>query len=253
MSSDDALLLLRHGTDVPILRSDLNPPLDYHRLDEFQELVSDVVSLCCSKDNIRLSYSDRLRARQSAEILLAGLDEKKTVEMCGTGLIREVYHGHFKIINHKQGDIYPPLVDAWSLWAEVLADMDIDYRYGNPVRKGEIPFPSLSGIFTKFGENHREFTIRLYAFLIDLIDLHYSDGGSFNIVLAHQATLSRIQRVFNALNSMDDIPPEGKLVRKIERSSNRVNIKESHGVVIVFPPLDFSVNVLKQEIEHMKK
>jgi len=252
--SNNSLLLLRHGTDIPVLCSDLNPPLDPRFKDEFQELVSEVRLICSQKDNIRLSYSNRLRGKQSAEMLISGLGKKKSIKVCESDKIREVYHGHFKIINHTQGEKYPPLVDAWKLWAEALAEMDIDYRYGNPVRKGKNSYPRLNGIFTKFGENHREFTIRLYSFLVDLINLYHSNSSNlFNIVIAHQATLSRIQRVFNALFEMRRVPLPGKLVLEIERSSSRINIEESHGVIVRFPPRELSINVLQQEINHLKK
>lgn len=252
ISFSDSVMLLRHGTDLPVLRSDLNPPLDPAKLYEFKELVSDIVDLCHSKKQIRLLHSNRKRAQESVEIIVDAIGTEHIVEIIETGLIREVYHGHFKIINHKQGDIYPPLVDAWTLWAEALADSDIDYRYGDSFQRGKLKGSSLVDIFTKFGENHREFTLRIYSFLMDLINLHYSDNNIFNIVLAHQATLSRIQRVFNALTVLEKVPSEGALVREIERVSDRINIEESRGVVIQYPPKDFAISVLQQEVNYLK-
>ncbi|MDP3989568.1 MAG: hypothetical protein Q8P93_05035 [bacterium] len=237
---------------MQILLPDLNPPLDSIRINEFRELVTEIATLCERKQKIRLFYSNRLRAVQSARILIQDLGVRRFTEIVESKLICEVCHGRFKIDNYKQGDIYPPLVMAWTLWAEALADMDIDYRYGNHIRKGEIKYPALTGVFTQFGENHREFTIRLYSFLIDLIQCFYSNPNIFNIVLAHQATLSRIQRVFNALTTLRKIPAEGMLVRRIERASERVSIKESHGVTITYPPKALSISILRQEINNMK-
>lgn len=251
ISSGDSVLLLRHGTDLTVLRSNLNPPLDPSKIHEFEELVAEASELCAGKW-VRLLHSSRVRAQESARIIVEKFGLDRIAEIESSDLIREVYHGDFKIINHRQGEIYPPLVDAWTLWAEALADMDIDYRYGNPVRKGEIKYPRLVGIFTKFGENHREFTIRVYSFMVDLIQRFYSDSDVFNIVLAHQATLSRIQRVFNALSSLQEVPAAGVLVREIEQASNRIDIRESHGVVVRYPPKDFSIRVLNQEVDHLK-
>ncbi|MEA1929911.1 MAG: hypothetical protein U9M92_03495 [Patescibacteria group bacterium] len=250
-SFGDSVLLLRHGTDLPVLRSDLNQPLDPERLCEFEELVLDTTRLCLPKKKVRIIGSSRLRARQSVAILAEAIGADRLAEVRESDLIREVYHGCFRVIDHQDGDKYPPLVDAWTLWAEALAEMDIDYRYGNPVRNGETRFPLLVGIFTKFGESHREFTIRIYSFLADLINFHHSNNEVFNIVVAHQATLSRIQRVFRALSVLGGLPQAGELVRRIERSSGRIDIKESHGVVVRYPPRSLSVEVLRQEVDYL--
>ncbi len=256
-SLNDALLLVRHGADVLTLAHGLNQPLTEKTKPDIRILATQIIRHCgkIGVNGIRILYSNRLRAIQTATILAEELFAAEiATQMCETEKLREVYQGEFTIVNHLDGEEYKPLMDAWRAWQCELDACELLYRFGDPsIGLDGIPkYPELVGWFKEFGEHQKEFSLRLYLMIKEIFE--YPADGNLCMVVGHQATCSRIQRIISAvstLTSANDFAP-GELVRFLEKKGSRESIDHASGIIIRRPDRGLMLQALEKEIRYLR-
>ena len=255
-SPSEVMILVRHGIDVVILSQDLNQSLTEDTKPDIVTLGKQMIGFC-KKINARqtqIRHSNRLRAIQTAaitaeEFFTAGIP----TEIFETVGVREIYQGDFVIKNHTHGREYKPLMDAWSVWQQRLNACELLYRFGDPIVgvDGKAEHPELVGWFKEFGEHQGEFSLRLYLLLKEVFE---ETSDSLQIIVGHQASCSRIQRVINAtskLSSTDEFKP-GDFVKFLEKSGLRTAIEPACGIVLKKPDRDLIIAVLHKEIDYLR-
>jgi|GEM_PF-5451433 len=252
----DVLVLVRHGIDVPILSQDLNQPLIEETKPDIRTLSKQLIKFCGHVGNTRIClwHSNRLRAIQTASIIaeeLFAID--MPTEIVETAGVREIYQGDFIIKDHITGNEYKPLVDAWNSWQKKLDACELLYRFGDPLmdKSGVAEFPELVGWFRQFGEHQGDFSLRLYRMMKEVFE---KQGDDLQIIVGHQASCSRMQRIISAassLKSVDDFRP-GEFVKFLEKKGSRVTINPACGVALRKPDQQLVVSVLKREIEYLE-
>jgi len=252
---EEVLVLIRHGVDVSVLDNNLNQPLTEQTKPDIRLLGKQLIWLCESLGvtNICLRHSNRLRAIQTTAIIAEEFfDANLLVEMVETIGVREIYQGDFVVRNHAHGTDYRPLVDAWDAWQAKLNACELCYRFGDPVslQNGGYEFPELVGWFNKFGENQGEFSLRLYQTLFDTLS---SDPNKLQVLVGHQASCSRIQRILSSTSKLSNKSAfeAGEFVRFIEKSGTRISIDHACGVVVKKPRRDLILSVLEKEINFL--
>ena len=252
----DVLVLIRHGIDVPILSQDLNQPLIEETKPDIRTLSKQLIRLCgrIGTARIVLRHSNRLRAIQTASVIAEELFaiDMPTVIVETSG-VREIYPGEFIIKDHVTGTEYKPLVDAWSAWQKKLDACELLYRFGDPLadNSGKTEFPELVGWFKGFGEHQGDFSLRLYRMLKEVFEV---SGDDLQVIVGHQASCSRIQRIVSAalrLTSPDDFKP-GEFVKFLEKKGSRVTIDPACGIALRKPNQNLIVSVLEKEIKYLE-
>lgn len=251
----EVFVLIRHGVDISILDNTLDQPLTEETKPDIRVLGEQLIQLCrlLGVGIVCLRYSNRLRAVQTATIIAEELsDVGLSAEMMETPGVREVYQGKFIVRDHKCGTEYQPLVAAWNAWQAKLNACELDYRFGDPacLSKGRYEFPDLIGWFNQFGETQREFSLRLYQMLHDMLSVA---SDHLQVVIGHQASCSRIQRVISSvsqLSSGDTFEP-GEFVRVIEKHGERMTIDHACGIVVERPEQNLTLAVLEKEIDFL--
>jgi len=255
-SPSEMMILARHGVDVDDLTQDLNQPLAESTKPDIMILGKQMIEFCrkIKARQVQIRHSNRLRAIQTAaitaeEFFVAGIP----TEIFETGGVREIYQGDFVIKDHINGREYKPLVDAWSVWQQKLDACELLYRFGDPLVgiDGKAEHPELVGWFKKFGEHQGEFSLRLYLLLQEVFE---ETSDDLQIIIGHQASCSRIQRVINAtskLSSADEFEP-GDFVKYLEKSGLRTNIEPACGIISKKPNRDLIIAVLQKEIHYLR-
>ncbi len=251
----DVLVLIRHGIDVPILSQDLNQPLIEETKPDIRTLSKQLIRLCgrIGTARIVLRHSNRLRAIQTASIIaeeLFAID--MPTEIMETSGVREIYQGEFMIKDLVTDTEYKPLVDAWYAWQKKLDACELLYRFGDPLTDnyGKAEFPELVGWFKGFGEHQGDFSLRLYSMLKEVFE---KPGVDLQVIVGHQASCSRIQRIISAasqLKSANDFMP-GEFVKFLEKKGSRITIDPACGVALRKPNQDLIVSVLEKEIKYL--
>jgi len=255
-SPSEMIILVRHGVDVSALSQDLNQPLVEETKSDVRTLGKQMIRFCgkVGVTRVRIGHSNRLRAIQTAAITAEEFFAAHIpTEMYETAGVREIYQGEFIIKDSVCGAVYKPLSDAWSVWQQKLDECELLYRFGDPSFDGggKARYPELVGRFTKFGEHQGEFSLRLYLLLEELFRKTDSD---LQVIVGHQASCSRIQRIFSAaskLKSAEDVAP-GQFVRFLEKAGARKTIEPACGIVVKKPDRNLILTVLRMEIEFLK-
>lgn len=256
-SPSDLIVLVRHGVDVPVLSQDLNQPLIEDTKPDIRILGEQIIRFCekIGVKKVRIEHSNRLRVIQTVAIVAEEFFSAGIItEMYEATGVREIYQGDFIINDHVQGNGYKPLLDAWKIWQQKLNACELLYRFGDPVIdiiSGKAEYPELIGWFNRFGEHQGDFSLRLYTLLEELFDRTSND---LQIIVGHQASCSRIQRIISATNqlrSIEDFAP-GQFVRFLEKGGSRVAIKHACGIVIKKPNRDLILKVLQKEMKYIK-
>lgn len=256
LSPERVIVLTRHGVDVPHLTQELNQPLTEETKPDIVTLGREIVQLAqrLKVEAIDLRHSTRLRGIQTATILAEEFFKASIpTDIQESPGIREIYQGEFLIKNYCGSGEYRPLVDAWTAWQERLNQNELLYRFGEPgiTGEGREEYPHLKPWFTKFGENQAEFSWRLYSFLREILADHSS---KLCVVVAHQASCSRMQRIFNALSrlqSTDEFTP-GDFVRNLEKQGDRVTINPASGTALRKPDWELGLAVIDKELSYLK-
>jgi broad specificity phosphatase PhoE len=252
----EVLVLIRHGIDVPILSQDLNQPLIEGTKPAIMTLSKQLIRFCgrIKVDRIILRHSNRLRTIQTASIIaeeLFAID--MPTKIVATAGVQEIYQGDFIIKGHVIGSEYKPLVEAWNAWQNKLDACELLYRFGDPLinSSGKAEFPELVGWFKGFGEHQGDFSIRLYRMLKEVFE---DRGDDLQVIVGHQASCSRIQRIISAssnLRSVDDFEP-GDFVRFVEKKGSRITIDPASGIVLKKPDKELIISVLEKEIKYLE-
>jgi broad specificity phosphatase PhoE len=252
----ETLLLIRHGVDMPVLSQDLNQPLTEETKPDIRTLGTQVIRLCgkFGTTQVRMCYSNRLRAIQTAtiiaqELFAAGI----AVQMSETDKLREVYQGKFIIKDHVDGNEYKPLMDAWRAWQQELDKCELLYRFGNPLpdSNGVSRYPELMSWFNEFGENQGEFSLRLYLLLEEVFTQTHP---GLDVIVGHQATCSRIQRILSSASTLttSGVFSAGDFIRFLEKKGTRKPLDPATGVVVRKPTGNTLVTILRKEIDYLK-
>jgi broad specificity phosphatase PhoE len=256
LSQRDIIVLTRHGVDIPHLTQELNQPLSDETKPDIRVLGNEIVQVCRQLHTkaICIHHSTRLRGIQSTAILAEEFfGSGIPTQICEAPGIREVYQGEFLIRNYSGKGEYRPLVDAWTAWQEQLNKNELLYRFGDhrPTDSINCEYPTLQGWFTRYGENQAEFSIRLYSFLKKILS---DPGDHLTTIVAHQASCSRIQRIFSTisrLSSVDEFKP-GEFVRILEKQGERMTIDYASGIIVKCPPRELSLLILEKELQYLK-
>ncbi|OGN15103.1 MAG: hypothetical protein A3J47_00520 [Candidatus Yanofskybacteria bacterium RIFCSPHIGHO2_02_FULL_43_22] len=256
---DDCYILARHGRDKPQLTQVLDQPLQEESLPEVRCLADEIVDLYKQQlagifSGVRIYHSPRLRASQTANLIFETcVTNLVDTEMVEASALREMGQGEFIIRNNVDSEDYPPLVNAWLAFRKKLSLGHLSYRFGDPILKedGSAEYPQLLGHFTKYGESQIGFSLRLYRFLHDFL---YIRDQRIPIIVAHQATASRIQRIFSVLKAVDEtnLPAAGDLVCQLERRGVRASINHACGIVASRPKLNPASKIIEREIQYLE-
>lgn len=249
-------IVARHGKDYPCLTQTLNQPLIPEAAAEIIKLAEEIIDFYAFRgvyNGIKIYSSIRIRALQTSDILSEAFAQSGiSTEIIASEEIREMHQGHFIIKDYIEGDDYSPLVNAWKVFQEKLKEGDILYRFGDPLKQsdGNVKYPALADFFAAYGENQREFSLRLYAFLKNFFS---EKSTKLQLIVTHQATVSRIQRIISVLSRAFDADSfkAGDLVHRLERAGDRVSIEPACGVVILKPDIGLSVKILEKELVYL--
>lgn len=257
-SSGQLLVLIRHGVDVPTLSQDLNQPLIEETKPDIRTLSKQLIRFCgrIGASKTIIHHSNRLRAIQTTDIVAEELFAANlSTVIHETSGVREIYQGNFRITeDHVHGTDYKPLQDAWIAWQQKLDACELLYRFGDPITDdlGKSQYPDLVGWFEQFGEHQADFSLRLYRLLRDVFE---HEETELQIIVGHQASCSRIQRILSAasrLRSAGQFDP-GEFVRVLEKSGDRRTIDPACGVVVEKPTRALIMEVLEKEIAFLEK
>lgn len=105
--------------------------------------------------------------------------------------------------------------DAWRAFVDQTFNKgNILYRHGDPfIEEGAVKYPELLDMFTEYGENQLEFTIRTYSFILDIVPTYdqYCKDGKMMVISSHLAPLLRMNEILNL--SKKGLPPlRGKFI-----------------------------------------
>lgn len=247
------LLALRHGEDEAVMDGTYDRPLVPSALSDILVLSSEVAEYYRRGNykSANIYYSSKLRAEQTAKFIATDLSNKgMLVTINRAESISELYQGELSVDRVYYGrERCQPLVDAWSAYNVAVSNCDLLYRFGDPHKVSDnYVYPELLGHFNVFGENQREFSLRLYAFICDVVMVVNS---CLPILVAHRATTTRLQRIIGVSNSFDsaDVSP-GKL-RFLERRIDRVQTEFAEGVIIPVRSKTNLITMLHQEIRYL--
>jgi len=167
--------------------------------------------------------------------------------------VREIHQGDFIISeDHVHGMEYKPLLDAWTAWQQKLDKCELLYRFGDPLSNGDKHvYPNLAGWFKKFGENQAEFSLRLYQLLKKVFE---ENDNHLDVIIGHQASCSRIQRIFDAISKLNS-PSQfecGHFVKFLEKKGNRATVEPATGLIVKKPDSDLAIEVLNKEIQFLE-
>lgn len=256
INSQNILILIRHGIDENTLTEDLNQPLIEETKPDIEVLGLEIIDFCRTNniDKLNLRYSNRLRAQQTAEILANKFHSRKVnFSLIETEGVREVYQGRFIIKNHTNGNEYKPLVDAWTAWQKKLDACELQYKFGDPVvsNSGSVEFPSLIGWFKEYGEHQGDFSLRLYLMMKEVFDTE--GNNATHIIVGHQASCSRIQRILNAASKLKSVTEfkSGEFVKYLEKNGSRLTIQPACGIVTFKPDKHLMIDILSKEIDYL--
>ncbi len=262
--TSELAILVRHGIDVPTLSVELNQPLIEETKPNIRLLATEIIDKYKKADveEFHIQSSNRLRAIQTSNILVEEFAAANIPTLISETVgLRELYQGTFVIAeNLIRGTEYLPFLDAWKVWQQKLdlqkQKLDtgaILYRFGDPAIdiNGDMAHPELSGWFKEFGENQGEFSLRLYLFLLKTFK---STSNSLEIIVAHQSSCSRIQRIFSAASRLTG-PNEfkaGDFVKSLEKRGSHVKIEPASGVIVKKPNRAVITSILEKEIEFLR-
>lgn len=121
------------------------------------------------------------------------------ITLHGDARMNELGQGSFVLPdNYRPNDHFEPLMKAWDAYFhEVFVEQNIEYHFGDPIlNEGIAKYPCIIGAFSRFGESHREFSIRFYEFILDHIGINCGNGVTrLPVVITHQAIASRIHQL----------------------------------------------------------
>ncbi|MCA9397325.1 phosphoglycerate mutase family protein [candidate division WWE3 bacterium] len=173
-----------------------------------------------------------------------------------------LYHGSYKKLPIKELNEVRDL--AWEAYlTETFKNKNMYYRHGDPILLEEAEtvrkyrYPEINGTFTKHGENQIEHSIRLYEFLIDLVNNYYGEEKNVvPIIIGHSLVAFRLFEISEVFRLGIDYQ-QGELMHK-EFSVDLASVMDS----VMSPPYTTKINVqplmnniqkLSLELEQLKE
>lgn len=189
------------GRDGSVLESEL------YRIPIFGDKIAHKMETNRFK-NIVLLASSKLRSIQTAQYIESnlknrGLDKVLTRK---DSRINPIYHGEYNVdLVDEISEKSPVAKVASKAYAiETFKNLNISYRYGDPVRNCEgSRYPDLINVFTTFGECQAEIGIRLYSFMLDLIEFTSIHKDSIICLITHSVIISRVTALSAILYEFD--------------------------------------------------
>ena len=258
-AAGDCLVVIRHGQDGSLLTTALDEPLISETIEDVNILSRETADWFKSWSlfsGVELFYSPKLRVAATADLIAASLTQNGiAVNHNIVSEVKELYQGSFVIKKEFITDgIYFPLLKSWEAFQEELRLGNLFYRFGDPLLQadGTFKYPQLIGWFNRYGENQREFSLRLYYFLESLFS---KPTNRLRIIVSHQAILSRIQRLISVCNKLVDYQTikAGEFVTNLERTGDRLTIDYAQGVVISGINTKLVLNVVKRELDYLRE
>lgn len=252
---------MRHGQDDESTIDGLfDNSLINEGLGEVEVLAGEVAQHYYNSDvhsDVRILHSPKLRAYQTAALLHRHLSTHGVpVSLRTVDDLRELYQGEMVLDNDETlADRAATLQDAWHAYSAAVEACDLTYRFGDSLASPDTPavFPALQGKFYSPGENQYEFTKRIYGFVRDTFQ--YDFDSSLPVVVAHRATVTKIQRVIGVCSLNADAianSPPGN-IRFLEREVQRIKVNHAEGVVLPLRHARFARDILEREIGHLIK
>ncbi len=158
--------LVQNGTDNP-----LAPNQDRIAIAFGTQLVQEAKQQ--DYHGIALISSPKKRAMETAQIIQRGIiqsGDQFRVSLIINHNLRELDQGKFVFPpGYRPGDFFEPLADAWQIfWSETfIDDHNLLYRFGSPYSHGKLRYPKLKDNFLSYGENYRDYAVRLYSAVCD--------------------------------------------------------------------------------------
>lgn len=196
-------VIIRHLKDIDDLRFDQrDTPLQPNQEGLLLPTAESIVNLCKTqgKSGIHIITSPKARTLDTTRLFSAhvvNLASDLTITTEVDDRIRELDQGEFLLpVDYIPGTKFQPLNTAWDAFIEQsFCTHNIDYHFGDPINNGEsCVYPELN-IFSKVGESQREFTIRTYSFILDLINQVKNSPSTLPVVITHQALLHRVLEI----------------------------------------------------------
>lgn len=244
------IVMLRHAEDVLTIESDLNNHLNLYSISKIKKTASNILELYKNRNcdfGLTLIVSPTIRTMETGKILKHEFDSVGlTTKFFVDSRIRELYHGEFEVDNNLiENGIYTPLRKASLAFHHALDLGNLTYRFGDYNCPGFLEDTTmLKKFFISKGENHLEFSTRVYSFLYDLT---FSNPNWLYVIVTHQALVNRTQRMINTYSTSVGLEP-GEFVKYIERYGYRYSVDFAEGVSI---PLmifkDFRDKILRKE------
>lgn len=231
-------------------------------------ILKEIIISKAFESNIHRAYfltSNKRRALITARAIANRIEDTMPITIEIDPRIREIDQGSYILPpTYNPGDFYPPLTKAWDVYfAETFKNRNIKYRFGDPlVRNGSSKYPEISGYFNKYGENQREFSIRFYSFLRDLLQGFSYQKEYIPIIITHQALIARFKEIAMIaekvnLNIINHIDPGTLPLLEWEQFQEMYGSKDAfigHGEITTFSlsTLDGLHDTLMKEIKYLQ-
>lgn len=206
---DAHILILRHLDDIQDFNvSYRNTPIVDEERVKVPGIVNSVLTSfdLLQKKRIKFIISPQIRAKQTADLVIDGIRKaRKDIDMdiFEDKRILDLYHGEYVVpSSYRVGEKLPALGIANKAYTEqTFGHKNIDYRNGDPM---DGRYPELVGLFSKYGESQREFSLRFYDFIESLINDVSTNNDTLYVIVAHTAIVFRLFELSYLINELVD-------------------------------------------------
>ncbi len=260
---DDIDDLLKYGRDGEII------PGQEELASQFAEEIYDEVKKE-GKRAVMFVCSSRIRASQTAELIvdeLRKIDESLKIREVDEPALANIDQGKFILPpDYKQGDYYAGLDIANKIFAREVFSPDGNYLYkfGDPILQDDntYKYPELATYFESYGENYRDFLLRIYEMILDTSGKVEKLDSKTKVVVVTHAQLYQILKDISDVAKMiktdkltvspGDLP---KLCWEQYQKRFKEQVKPEYGLnhISIENLYDSKITeLLKKEIEYLK-
>lgn len=234
------ILLVRHGLDDRnTINRHFNAPLIK------KGIIQSVIASCNIKylledAEANIICSPKLRTLQTAKIMqytlsTSGCHTKlfidKSVVDFGQGVIRKMSN----ISISAQAKMLQTARDANYYQYRILGNLD--YKFGAPFDNDR--FTAMNGLIEAYGETQREYLMRLYEFLINLLSWHSCKQA---VIVTHKVVIWRIRQILESIDRDID-----------ENDVDEPNYRHGQIVCISINNVDHAINVIMARLVKLQK
>lgn len=206
---DARILILRHLDDVQDFNIPYrNTPIVDGEEKKVPEIVSSILSSFDALQKVKIKFitSPQIRAKQTADLVIDEINKLRQdvrMDISEDKRILDLYHGQYAVpSNYKVGEKLPALGVANKIYTEqTFSGKNLDYRNGDPM---DGQYPELTGLFSKYGESQREFSLRFYDFMGSFIENVAIDRDTLYVVVAHTAIVFRLFELSHLIEELTD-------------------------------------------------